>query len=408
MDWCSIGLLCTGMIARIASISFVSRDITEYLTPWYSSLVRGGFSMLATEFSNYTPPYLYLLWIASLVFGPDHSLLAIKCVSIACDVGLCVVVAMLVRRCTPSAVTRLRAFAISWCIPIVIINSSFWGQCDALYTAVAIAAIVAAYSRPYLACFLLGAAVTIKLQAIFIAPAIGCMLLAGRTPWRALSAAVVSPAVLLAPAAWAGRDWSDLLTIYVRQAGTYHELSMNAPNLWEIINALPGTHGRLFDVLVMLGLLVAMIAGVMYLQRGRQILAARSPTMVVELGFVAAFVFPFVLPKMHDRYFFQAGVLAVGLAIANPAWRRVAVLVQIASLAAYAPFLLNLSWLLALGIAGNVVVFAALVLRWYPHAAQRLPLALQSSLSRILGGEPDAVAGSRRASSQRFGRRGAA
>jgi len=377
IDWYSIGFLCLGSAARIAFLPFESDEAADGVIPWYNSLAHGGFAMLATDFSNYNPPYLYLLWLASLVFGPDQALLAIKCIGIAADIGLCVAVALLVRRCSYPATPLLRPFAVLWCVPTVVLNSSVWSQCDALYAAFVVGALVATYSRPVLAFSLFGIAASIKLQAVLAAPAFGLLLLKGRVPWKSLAAAPLTWLTLLVPAALAGRHWGDLLTIYARQAGAYQQLSLNAPNLWWVVGHFSWSHGQ--GYLVTLGLLAALVGGIAYVRLGSERLANDDRCEICELAFVAAFIFPFLLPKMHDRYFFLADVLSVALALADRRWVPIAVLVQIASLAAYAPFLLHVNRTLPIGVLCNALVFAVLVLRWYPRAERLVPgLALRA------------------------------
>ena len=386
IDWYAIGCFCLGLSARIAGIPFVSVDATKFLIPWYTTLCQGGFATFATNFSNYSPPYLYLLWLASHVFGPSHPLLAIKYVGITCDVGLCACVGLLVERCSSPVVPWERTFAITWCIPTVVANSSIWGQCDALYAAFVVGALVAAYSRPILALSLFGVAVSIKLQAMFAAPALGLLLITGRLPWHSVLAAALSWLGLLVPAALAGRSWRDLLTIYAVQADSYHRVSMSAPNPWELIvriyHRLSWNLDHYYPILSTIALLATILGAILYLILGRRRLTPNKSSMP-ELAFVAAFLFPFLLPEMHDRYFYLADVLSVALAIADRRWLPIAVLVQIGSLSAYAPFLLGITGPLILGVAANTLVFAILLLRWYPRAEKLLPAWLRGAVPSI-------------------------
>jgi hypothetical protein len=52
-------------------------------------------------------------------------------------------------------------------------------------------------------------------------------------------------------------------------------------------------------------------------------------------------VVPFILPKMHDRYFFAADLMSIGLAFTNRRLWFVPVLFQCSSLLAYVPVLSN-------------------------------------------------------------------
>lgn len=372
-----LALLAVGTIARIAGYPVVSLDERVWVIPWYHQLCQGGFHMLATDFSNYSPPYLYLLWLASHVFGPAHPLLAIKCLNALFDVGLCAAGVGLVRsigaiRVHSQPVPALRIFAIFWCLPTVIVNSAVWGQCDALYGAFVLASLAAVLRvRPYLALALFGIALSIKLQAIFIAPAIGALLLARRLPWRALPVGAVALLAMWLPAALAGRSWGALLAIYAQQTGAFHQLALDAPNLWSVADRRQWIPGADNEAAFEAGLAASLGVGIAYLLLAtRRLLTSARSTLsdrsTLLLAFLAAFLFPFVLPRMHDRYFYLADLLSLTLALCVPRWWRIAALVQVGSLTAYGPFLLGgPPRLVYIGAAANCVVCVLLMRRWW-------------------------------------------
>src|SRR2546430_17452850 len=62
-------------------------------------------------------------------------------------------------------------------------------------------------------------------------------------------------------------------------------------------------------------------------------------------------IVPYVLPKMHERYFFPAGAMAFLLAVARPSTWPIVVLIQAANLCSYTLFLLGYSHLWLRGSA---------------------------------------------------------
>jgi hypothetical protein len=59
-----VGILLA-IALRLSLFDFTSADYHRFLSPWYDFIVNnGGFSALKYDFSNYTPPYLYLLTLA--------------------------------------------------------------------------------------------------------------------------------------------------------------------------------------------------------------------------------------------------------------------------------------------------------------------------------------------------------
>jgi Gpi18-like mannosyltransferase len=138
---------------------------------------------------------------------------------------------------------------------------------------------------------------------------------------------------MMIPAWVAGRPIGDLMTIYITQGTADELLSLNAPNLY---TWLPNAQ---FDMLSQAGIiwaaaLVLLFAFVVY--RSRLKLPAG---MIVELATISVLVTPYVLPKMHDRYFFSADVFTILFSFMYPRYLIVPVLVQSVSVFTYLPFL---------------------------------------------------------------------
>ena len=89
------------------------------------------------------------------------------------------------------------------------------------------------------------------------------------------------------------------------------------------------TLGYLFAAILVLGVIYTLIAGRYELDAER----------IVTAAVVFVLLVPFVLPGMHERYFYLADVLTVVLAFYRPRLWYVPLLVQAASLLSYLPFL---------------------------------------------------------------------
>jgi Gpi18-like mannosyltransferase len=92
-----------------------------------------------------------------------------------------------------------------------------------------------------------------------------------------------------------------------------------------------------------------------------------TPELTLALATFSVLLAPFVLPHMHERYFYAADVFTIVLAFYRPRWAFIALLVQLASLLSYWPFLFRHDAvplaLLALVETAAVVALAALVVR---------------------------------------------
>ena len=85
---------------------------------------------------------------------------------------------------------------------------------------------------------------------------------------------------------------------------------------------------------------------------------------MIALATASTLLVPFVLPRMHDRYFFAADVLSIVLAFVVPRLIPVAVLVQLASFFAYLPYLFDVEPVPLRYVALGELAAIALLLTW--------------------------------------------
>jgi Gpi18-like mannosyltransferase len=128
-----IGALCTGLITRLLLLPYVSEDSSFFLLPWMEVFRAQGASALGDDFSNYNFPYLFLMFLASLL--PLEPLIAVKLVSMVGEVLLAYSVAALVQTLRPTRFGPAALGAAALLLPTVLMNASMWGQCDAIYSA---------------------------------------------------------------------------------------------------------------------------------------------------------------------------------------------------------------------------------------------------------------------------------
>ena len=336
--WIIPVLILLSIWLRVISLPATNGDVRAFLLRWYTYIARnGGFKALAVPFSNYNVPYLYLMWVATL-FKSIPALTAIKLISILADLVSAYLVLQILRRVTHSTMIPWLGFCLVLVAPTVWINSAYWGQCDGIYTAALLASLLALLDeRPYLAVFWFGLAFTFKVQTVFFAPLLLVLILKGKLPWRALGLILAVYLLMDIPALLAGRSWSNLLTIYLNQAGEYNFLSMNAPNFYAFIS------NNLYDTLKWPGIIFAAV--VLF---GFVILAVRSKTpinahwLLLSAAFYL-FMAPYLLPKMHERYFYPSAVFLIPLMLADYKYIPAAILLQITSVLSYTIFLLHTS-----------------------------------------------------------------
>lgn len=322
-----------GLIVAAHAIAFLTYepgDLVVYVSHWYERVARLGFGAFSEPFSNYTPPYLYLLWAASLIGGDAPAIPMIKLVAV---VGGAWFAFALFRFFQTMGVrdAGLAALA-SLLLPSILLNVSLLGQADTFWVAACVLALTAAIEGrlPQVA-FWSGVAFAFKAQAIFFAPFVVHFFLVRRAPiWCWLIPAAVYAAAML-PAWLAGWHWWYLVNVYFRQALWQPENRIfisNSGSWWTIFGQFtPATAIRFFP----LGYVLTLFATTIYL-RSKPV---SSPNGLLAMATLSATFVPFLLPGMHERFFILADVLAFCLAIVartKPAIMA-AVLIQIGSAA---------------------------------------------------------------------------
>lgn len=360
-------LLGGATLLYIACMPLLNGDVRNYLIPWMQYLLdHGRFAALGDDFSEYAPPYLYLLSLGSWTAPAIGVVPAIKLVSIAGTIGLAAAMYALLATRLPAR-QAISGGALTFIAPTVVANGPVWGQCDALYTSCVILAVAAfVRRRPALAMAAVGAALSFKLQAMFIAPLVLAMLLAGRARWWMLAIVPAVYAAAMLPAWLAGRPAIDLALLYLGQADHYHDLARSVPNIWQILRALVTIP---YHIGVAIGLLAAAGATIALAWRTRHHLARPEDAVLVAL--MGAIMVPYLLPKMHNRYFFMADLLAAAYVFMRPTARAfwIVRLVTIGSLLSYATFLLHLT---GGAFVGAFFMTAGMVLTWR-EVRERLP-----------------------------------
>ena len=322
-------------LALRAAMVHATNDDAELQETWLQFIrSHGGLESFKFEFSNYTPLYSYLLWVgAHLQFGASD-LVVVKWGAIAADFVCAAFVYRIVRLRHPLGPAPLIAFAVILLTPTVAINSAYWGQIDMVWTAPLVACVyylLAGRSLAALVAFSIGLAA--KQQAEFLAPLLIVLALKGRVHWRHFLAVPIVYFLLLLPTWAEGRSLWNLITIYWRQAKKFHGLTYDAPSVWAWV---PGhLAAELNRPAQIWGL--ALILLIMFVAVGFSF--EPTPRLLVALATTSVLFVPFVLPRMHERYFFAADVLSIVLAFYSFRLFPIALLVQGASFFSYWPFL---------------------------------------------------------------------
>ena len=336
------GILCflflLSIVLRISFYKIQIYDYNTYLLPWYNYIkAHGGFAALKDNFSDYNPPYLYLLAFATYL--PVDPLIAVKGISIVFDLVLALFTYLILRlKYQRSCIPILGAIVILF-TPTVFINSAAWGQCDAIYTAWCLASLYCLLSkRPAWACVFFGLAISFKLQAIFFLPVLLVLFLTRKLPFRYLILIPVVFLVLLVPARLEGRDIWSLLNIYIEQTKEFGWLPLALDGVPTFYQWIPtqgsGNWMQMGEILA-----TAMVALISFLiVRCRRPI---TPEIILKLALIFAMAIPFFLPKMHERYFYLADVVSIIYAFYFPRYFYLAIIEQLCSCMTVIPTVLS-------------------------------------------------------------------
>ena len=109
-------LLALALAVRLALFDFLTGDAEFWVIPWYDYLNSHGLAAFATQFPNaegwadtrasYSPPYHYLLYVATLFDGLAPKLYLIKMVSVTFDLVAAGMVFGIVRLWSPLQASR--------------------------------------------------------------------------------------------------------------------------------------------------------------------------------------------------------------------------------------------------------------------------------------------------------------
>lgn len=364
------GLVAAAFVLRALFFSYETLDYQDFLARWVQYFRdNGGFAALKDSVGNYNVPYLYFLALFSYV--DIYDLYLIKLLSTFFDVLLAFGAMRLTGLFTRSRARLLFVYFAVLFWPTVVLNSAVWGQCDSIYVALGLLAVYWAMDgRPVLGMAAMAASFAFKLQAVFIMPVFVLLLIARRVKLRHF---LVFPAVymlLMLPAVLAGRPVLDTITLYFDQMGTVGSaLNYNSPSVYAFArNVADEALASRLGIAAAFALMLAVFGWFWWRRSSITNWALLGGALLLVVGI------PFLLPHMHDRYFFCADILSLVFAAAAPVYFFLPLLCEFASLLGYHAYL-KMRYLLQMhygaGALAIVIVIAAVFTAAQLHPVQK-------------------------------------
>ncbi len=339
-----LAVLCAFFVAVIMAlrVHYFDVETTDYqwfLKAWVDYYrANGGFRAFGTlpPYCNYNVPYLYFLALFSYL--PTRDLYLIKLLSMLFDVLLAWGAMKLLGLVTRNRALRLLLFFTVLLWPSVALNSSIWGQCDSIYVCFLILGLWLALDRhPILSLIMMALSLSFKLQAVFVLPICAVLYFCGKYKWQQLFVFPVAYVVSILPGVLLGLPFWDTLSFYLTQTDSIGGgLNYNSPSVFAIFWRIPEQDQA---AAALLGIAAAGIYVKNLLALGFENRRQLSDRSILALSLLLAIGIPFLLPHMHDRYFYAADVLSLILAFAMPSLFLAAPLVGFASFLGYYAYL---------------------------------------------------------------------
>lgn len=315
----SAALILSAFLIRAAMFDYETTDYQWFLTRWVDYFRQnGGFSALKGSIGNYNIPYLYFLALFSVL--PVRDLYLIKLLSTFFDVLLAASCMKLVIAAGGSGKRSKVCFFAVLFLPTVMINGALWGQCDSIYVSFAVLGLAIGSGspsgkdsrfperlRPLISMACIAVSFGFKLQAVFIMPAYAILWSWKKYKWVDFAVFPLTYLLLILPSVLIGRPFRDALLLYADQANTVGSaLNYNSPSMTAFLRNIQDPDGvsLVCIILAFAAMLLLLFTGIMMRSR----LNGRSFT---ALTLLMVLLIPFLLPHMHDRYFFAADCLTV-------------------------------------------------------------------------------------------------
>ena len=328
-------LILAAMIVRGLCMDHETLDYQNFLTRWVQLLKeQGGFRGLRWNIGNYNVPYLYFL--AAFTYIDIRDLYLIKLLSIFFDVILAWGVMRLTYCFTNRTGSVLGAFFVTLFLPTVVLNSAYWAQCDSIYVSFAVWSLYFALKdKPVLSMIFIAISFSFKLQAVFLMPVFLIFIFAKKLKWYHLPVFPLTYIVMVLPAILAGRSAKSTILLYFNQADSVGSgLNYNSPSAYSFVRN-PTDPALLSKIGIAAAFVFLIILFIFCFFRRREL----SLKALLTCALLITVAVPFLLPHMHDRYFYAADVLSLAFAFVFPRLIHVPILTSFASLLGYHAYL---------------------------------------------------------------------
>ncbi len=328
------GLLAGAILLRCLFACFYKGFLTDIacFSGWASRVYSEGFANFYSPdaFSDYPPGYMYILYVLGAIMDKlkleylsGGSLLLLKLPAILCDMGAGCLIYFLAKKrfSTKAGLLLSAAYLLN---PAVFINSSMWGQVDAVFTLIIlIICMLLTKGKTIPAYFVFALGILLKPQVLVFTP----LILFGiyehvfakgfdvKNFFKNLLSGLVAIAGMVVLCIPFGLE--KVLNQYSSTLGSYPYISVNAYNFWSLFGLnwssqdkqfLFMTYGD-FGTIVIIAL--TLLSAILFIKR---IKCEERYYLAGSFLIITMFLFSV---RMHERYLFPGMLLLLGTYIAS-------------------------------------------------------------------------------------------
>ncbi|MCZ9992251.1 hypothetical protein [Brachyspira hyodysenteriae] len=338
-----ITVILLSLIIRLYFVPWRSSDYYNDLKDWFIHFQENGFSGFKNiyDISNYPSLYMIIMALTSLLpqFSieqyPDLSIIFyIKLPSIINDFFTAFIVSKIIKEYTNKDYLSYISFVCVLFSPLVLFNGALIGQIDGLYSSFAVFSLYFFYKKDYIKAFLMfGVSIAIKTNAIFIFPLIILLYIKERFHFKYFFLTFIPHIVATLIATMFGANFIKALTILGGQR--YQNLSNGAPSLPDLIfreTSFEQFYKWMFmTFFIILAIILCAIFLYIFIKQKNKL----NLDTFILWALVISFSIPFILPSMHERFYYISEILALIYAFMKPKYAYITILLYFATFSRY-------------------------------------------------------------------------
>lgn len=381
--WIIVAVTVLGLLARYFLVPYVSLDLLNYVFPWMKELSPesygfggGGFTNIISTPHDQEPLYIMMLGLlAQLPPGPTETGIAggnpyplyydyyVKSMSFIADIFIAIGTYKIVMLKSHNKNYSAIAYAVMFLLPMHLVNSGMWGQCDGIVGAFAVWSFYFILKdRQGLSMLMYGFALAVKPQAIFFAPFVAYLWLERRLKFRWLWFCPLVILITYAPYWLMGSSLIKPFEWLYNGFGSYPGLNYGCGNIWAFFsyytnkdtanatNSIMSAMAWMFCLAVLVGFIF-----IAHSQHFKLDLSSLALISTVMIGLTTYF-----MPKMHERYFYLFEAFLVFYCFVGKRRWWLLVLSQLSACIAYSNFMFSSYFIDVLSDNDNIILIALL------------------------------------------------